>query len=148
MARTKNNKNSSPLKALMQETMKETPLKEYRINPQGEISMSDAISQIIEPYRHLADDYDSFHKLVTTACAAWNAVILPAKDREKMLTDMRALMPDEQTRKDFTAFVDELMLRKNKLFPHVKRMIIQFKVTDRGNDFHLAVASTLEKDHS
>ena len=39
----------------------------------------------------------------------------------------------------------ELMERKRKLFPDVSRVIIEHKVTDRGNDFHIAIASTMEK---
>ena len=113
-------------------------------NPEGEISISDAISKIIEPYRDAAQDYKSFHKLVTVACAAWNATILPVEKRESLLADMRKLMPDQQSREDFTEIVKELMKRKNKLYPKANRMIIQFKVTNRKNDFHIAIASTME----
>jgi hypothetical protein len=140
-----NNSGSSILQKLMREVKAKTRVTKTLVNPEGELSISDAISQIIAPYRHLADDYDSFHKLVTTACAAWNASILPADKRENMLADMRNLMPDQQSREDFTEIVKELMKRKNKLYPKVDRMIVQFKVTDRGNDFHIAVASTLKK---
>jgi hypothetical protein len=62
-----------------------------------------------------------------------------------MLADMRKLMPDQESREDFTEIVKELMKRKNKFYPDVDRMIVQFKVTDRGDDFHIAVASTLKK---
>jgi len=102
-------------------------------------------TQIISPYRDAAQDYESFNKLVTIACAAWNATILPADKRESILADVRNLMPDQQSREDFTEIVKELMKRKNKLYPKVDRMIVQFKVTDLGNDFHIAVASTLKK---
>jgi hypothetical protein len=57
---------------------------------------------------------------------------------------MRKTMPDQQSREDFTAIVKELMKRKNKLYPNVDRMIVQFKVTNRKNDFHIAIASTME----
>ena len=70
--------------------------------------------------------------------------ILPVARRESMLDDMRNLMPDRQSRKYFTAIVNELMKRKNKLYPKVNRMIIQFKVTERGNDFHIVITSTIE----
>jgi hypothetical protein len=53
-------------------------------------------------------------------------------------------MPDQESREDFTAIVKELMKRKNRLYPNVNRMIVQFKVTDRKNDFHIAIASTME----
>ena len=148
MARAKNkkkNSGSSILQNLMRDVRAKTGFTKTLINPEGEISISDAISKIIAPYRDMAQDYESFRKLVTVACAAWNATILPVEKRESMLTDMRKLMPDQQSREDFTAIVKELMKRKNKLYPKVNRMIVQFKVTDRGNDFHIAIASTMEE---
>jgi hypothetical protein len=144
----KNNSGSSILQNLMREVKANTGFTKTLVNPKGEISISDAISKIIAPYRDTAQDYESFHKLVTIACAAWNASILPVAERESMLADMRKLMPDRQSREDFTAIVKELMKRKNRLYPKVNRMIVQFKVTDRGNDLHIAIASTMEKKES
>ena len=147
MVRAKNkkkNSGSSILQNLMRDVKAETGFTKTLINPKGEISISDAISKIIAPYRDTAQDYESFHKLVTVACTAWNAAILPAEERESMLADMRKLMPDQQSRKDFTAIVKDLMKRKNRLYPKVNRMIVQFKVTERRNDFHIAIASTVQ----
>jgi hypothetical protein len=135
---------SSILQKLMREVKTKTGFTKTLINPEGEISISDAVSKIIAPYRDTAQDYKSFHKLVTIACTAWNASILPAEERESMLADMLKLMPDQQSREDFTEIVKELMKRKNWLYPKVNRMIVQFKVTERRNDFHVAIASTLE----
>jgi len=149
MARTKskkNSKNTPILENLMREVKANTGIAEALINPEGEISISDAISNIIAPYREDAPNFQAFQKLVMVACTAWNASILRSAERENMLADMRKLMPDRQSREDFTAIVKVLMKRKNKLYPKVNRMIIQFKVTDRGNDFHIAIASTMEKD--
>jgi hypothetical protein len=141
---SQNNSGSSILKKLMKEVKAKTGLTKTMVNPEGEISISDAISKIIAPYRDMAQDYESFHKLVTVACAAWNATILPVEKRESMLADMRKLMPDQESREDFTEIVKELMKRKNRLYPKVNRMIVQFKVTNRKNDFHIAIASTME----
>jgi hypothetical protein len=140
----KKNSGSSILQNLMRDVRAKTGFTKTLINPEGEISISEAISKIITPYRDMAQDYESFHKLVTVACAAWNATILPVEKRESMLADIRKLMPDQQSREDFTAIVKELMKRKNRLFPKVNRMIVQFKVTERRNDFHIAIASTME----
>jgi len=141
---SKSNSGSSILKNLMREVKAKTGFTKTLVNPEGEISISDAISKIIAPYRKYAQDYDSFHRLVMVACAAWNATILPVDKRDGMLADMRATMPDRQSREDFTEIVKELMERKNRLYPNINRMIVQFKVTDLGNDFHIAVASTIE----
>ena len=143
---TKKRKGSPILENLMQEIAAEHGVIKTLVNPEGEISISDAISKIIEPYRKAATDYDSFYKLVMLACVAWNACILPAQDRASMLQDMLATLPlDSRTRTDFMGTINSLMERKKRLFPHVSRMVVKFKVTDQGNDFHIAVASTLSK---
>jgi hypothetical protein len=136
---------SSILQKFAWEVKAKTSFTKILIKPEGEISVSDAILKIIAPYRDAAQDYESFHKLVVLACIAWNAAILPAKQREGMLAHISKLMPNQQSREDFTKIVKELMKRKNKLYPNVNRMIIEFKVTERKNDFHIAVASTIEK---
>lgn len=141
----KKDKGSSILKNLMRKVKAQTGFTETIINPEGEVSISDAISKMIAPYRDAAPHYDSFKKLVASACAAWNATLLPAAERESMLADMRNLMSDPQSREDFTAMVTELMQRKKKLYPKVNRMIVQYKVTNQRNDYHIAIASTLEK---
>lgn len=136
---------SSILQKMMRQVQSKTGFTKTMINPEGELSISDAISNIIAPYRDTAPDYQAFKKLVMVACAAWNASILPAQKREEMLADMRKAMPDQQSREDFTEIIKDLMKRKKKLYPHVDRMIVEFKVTDRGDDFHIAIASTLKK---
>lgn len=119
----------------------------YMVNPSGEISMSDAISQIVEPYRDDALDYHAFRTLVTFACTAWNASILSDDKRKEMLNAMLTALPaNKRDRSEALSLVKELMNRKNILYPDVKRLIVDFKVTDLGDDFHIAVASTLEKE--
>lgn len=141
---SQNNGGSSILQKLMREVKAKTGFTKTLVNPEGEISISDAISKIIAPYRDTAQSYSSFYKLVMIACTAWNAAILTDEKRASMLYDMRKSMPDQQSREDFTEIVKELMKRKNRLYPNVNRMIVEFKVTERKNDFHIAIASTME----
>ncbi len=111
--------------------------------------MSDAISQIIEPYTNAAPDYNSFNNLVTFACLAWNTSILPEAQRNEALGKMVDVIPGKmEDRFDTLALLTELMERKRKLFPNVTRMIMEYKVTDQGDDFHIAVASTLDKKNA
>jgi hypothetical protein len=164
MARTKNKKKTTPGEiapqpqaspdkggsSILQKLIRQVQAKtggraQTLVNPEGELSISDAIGNIIEPYRDTAPDYQSFKKLVMVACAAWNASILSAEKREEMLADMRKAMPDQQSREDFDEIIKDLMKRKKKLYPNVDRMIVDIKITDRGGDFHIAIASTLKK---
>jgi hypothetical protein len=116
------------------------------MNPDGEISMSDAISKLIEPYQDDDYDYETSRKLVTFACVAWNASILPKEMQDEMVGRLLdSVASNDKHRSGLLDLITALMARKRNLFPDISRMIVDFKVTDLGNDFHIAVASTLEK---
>jgi len=120
---------------------------EYQINPKGEISMSDAITQIIEPYTDDAPDFRSMQNLVTYACAAWN-ISVSTDDEQNAVNALFSKLPiRKKNREETLALLHTLIERKRKLFPDVTRKIVDFKVTDRGDDFHIAVASTLPKEN-
>ena len=107
--------------------------------------MSDAISQIIAPYKDDAPSYEAFSKLVGFACIAWNTSLLPPEKQLESFNKVLALFDDPDLRIDMFALLMALMARKEKLFPHVSRMIVEHKVTDQGQGFHIAIASTLEQ---
>ena len=151
MARTKNKRhkqNSQPiLENFMQKVAAKKGKREYQINPKGEISLSDAITQIIEPYTDDAPDFRSMQNLVTYACAAWN-ISISSDDEENSVNALFAMLPiKKKDREETLALLHVLIERKRKLFPDVTRKIVDFKVTDRGDDFHIAVASTLPKEN-
>ena len=39
-----------------------------------------------------------------------------------------------------------LMSRKKQLYPNMNRYIIDYEITDKGTNYHLTVASTLQQD--
>ncbi|MEW6029544.1 MAG: hypothetical protein ACOYZ8_09840 [Chloroflexota bacterium] len=134
------------LENFSEEVMSEHKDMKFLLNPKGEISMSDAISQLIEPFRDDAPNFDSFSNLVTFGCIAWNTSILSENQRNEALEKMIDLIPGKmEDRLEILNLLGELMERKRRLFPNNTRTIIEHKVTDRGNDFHIAIASTMEK---
>ena len=147
MSRKRKKKGVSPiLKDLADKVTAEGKIEKFLFNPKGEISMSDAISQLIKPYKDDAPDYNSFSNLVTIACIAWNTSNLPEKTRDEAINKMLAVIPGRtEDRLEMLGLITDLMDRKRKLFPNVSRIIMEHKVTDRGNNFHVAIASTLEK---
>jgi hypothetical protein len=149
MARTKNKRHKKDSKPLLENFMQKVASKKgkrkYQINPKGKISMSDAITQIIEPFADDAPDFRSMQNLVTYACAAWN-ISVSTDDEQSAVNTLFAKLPIKQKERNETlALLHALIERKKKLFPDVTRKIVDFKVTDRGDDFHIAVASTLPK---
>ena len=151
MARTKNKRHKKDSEPLLENFMEKVAGKkgktEYQINPKGEISMSDAITQIIEPYVDDAPDYRSMQNLVTYACAAWN-ISISTEDEQNDVNALFSKLPTrKKNREETLSLLHALIERKRKLFPNVTRKIVDFKVTDRGDDFHIAVASTLPKEN-
>ena len=126
MARKRKTKsNKSILKELGQRVTAENKNAKFVINPQGQVSMSDAISQLIEPFREDAPDYDSFRNLVTFACLAWNMSIMSNEEQDDMLNRIIATAPRNlEDRLDLLELITELMDRKKKMFPNVSRMIV------------------------
>lgn len=102
MARTKNKKKDKPgeiapqaqasqdkgglsiLQKMMRQVKAKTGFTKTMINPEGELSISDAISNIIAPYRDTASDYQSF-KAMGNARAEVKAVagmVAPSNDED------------------------------------------------------------------
>jgi len=150
MARKRKSKtNKAVLETFAHKLTSEDPKMKFKINPKGEISMSDAISELIEPFKEDVDDYTGFRNLVTYGCIAWNAANLPVKEQDDLINKMLAAIPHNmEDRLELLGLITELIDRKKKLFPNVSRMIVDFKVTDQGKNFHIAVASTLEKQEN
>src|SRR3970040_1882639 len=137
MSRKRKKKGVSPiLKDLADKVTAEGKIEKFLFNPKGEISMSDAISQLIEPYRDDAPDYNSFNNLVTIACIAWNTSNLPEKTRDEAINKMLAEIPGrKEYRLEMICLITKLIDRKRKVFPNVTRMIMEYKVTDQASNF-------------
>ncbi len=105
------------------------------------VKMSEVLKEFVAPYREFANTEEAFRKLLVTAVIAWNAALFSAKERKAHLEKILVAFPEE-VRADARAIVSELVERKEKFFSEYKRMIIDYKVTDIGEDYHLVVVST------
>lgn len=147
MPRKRNTKhNESILKEFAQQVQAEHGNIKYALNPKGEISMSDAISKLIEPYSDDAPTYDAFNNLVTFACIAWNATLVSKEKQDELIDKMiQSVHKNIEDRLEILQLITDLMDRKKKLFPNISRMIMKYKVADQGSGFHIAIASTMEE---
>jgi hypothetical protein len=119
---------------------------ELRTPPPQLGRISEALRQLVEPYRHEADSLDSFKTLVALGALAWNFALLPEAERDQYLMDgMRKLdAPDLEM---LQSLLEALMRRKQQLFPHDRRMIVSSEVTLTPAGYHITVAS-LRPDES
>ncbi len=109
-------------------------------NPPGEIKMSKVLRQFVEPYWHIPNTEEAMRQLLTTALVAWNTALQPEENRADNLKQIAAALPEE-ARKYFYPIVEEMIERKNKYFAEYDRMILDFELIDRGDDYHITVMS-------
>jgi hypothetical protein len=112
-------------------------------NARGQVKMSEVLSEFIEPYERMAKTEDAYNRLLSVAVVAWNAALLPDRQRHELITTMinAAKTPDADEAK---LVIQELISRKDKYFPDIKRFIISYELTMTREGPHISVASTLE----
>ncbi len=150
MAKRNRHKKVSALPALIENIQADSELKSRQvvINPPGEVKMSEVIAELIQPFREEASSLPEYHWLVTLSCVAWNTANLPAEKRMGAINsflDEFSAMP-ARDRQEITQIALDLVRRKVALFPDNRRMIVDFKVTETKNDYHVAVASTQQPE--
>jgi hypothetical protein len=88
--------------------------------------------------------------LFTLGSLAWNLSIMPKKSRRKELeTALKKVMKGQDTESiEVTrVFIEELIERKEKLFPDNQRMIMSFDLHSAGSGrYDISVASTIPQD--
>lgn len=101
---------------------------ELIFNPPGEIKMSEALQALVEPEWYDCKTEDAMRRLLTLGMTAWNASLLDAVKRTALLDKLAQTLPVE-LRADFPLVVEPLIHRKEQLFPHVKRPMLNFQLT-------------------
>ncbi|HID86163.1 MAG TPA: hypothetical protein EYP55_02155 [Anaerolineae bacterium] len=109
--------------------------------------MSQVLRDFVEPYLEFADTEEAYRKLLTLAVLAWNASFLSEEERQDMIDRVLSeglSEADDELKAGLKSIVNMLIRRKEEHFAAYTRRIIDFDVTDTGEGYHLAVASTLE----
>ena len=150
--RRRHKRRQKPLEGLKRK-LEQGPLQgqEFVIEPSGEVKMSEVLMAFIEPYIESASTEEAHRKLLMLAIMAWNAALLPEEDQQDMVDKAVEAIPAASwaMRAYMRAIMSELIERKKTYFSEYTRMIIDFELTDMGGeDYHLSVASTLEKPPS
>ena len=110
--------------------------------PRGEVKMSEVLREFIEPYADDADTDESFKKLLTVAVIAWNASLLPDKDRQDLIDKTITILQPE-LRQEMKGILERMIQRKEAHFGHIRRMIIDCQIEMTTKGWHVIVASTL-----
>jgi len=135
--------------ARLKRRVRQGPLGDQKIivEPKGQVKMSEVLEDFVEPYRDEIDDtLEVQRKLLSVAVLAWNAALLPEKERREMVDDVVKTVlkkASAEEKQDFWDMVGEMIERKLAHFSGYKRTIIDFDLVDTGRGFHLTVISTM-----
>ncbi|GJD15199.1 hypothetical protein RIVM261_001550 [Rivularia sp. IAM M-261] len=119
------------------------------MEPEGYEKISDVIIQFLQPYVVKLRSPKEYEKLLVIGILAWNASLMAPSEREKMIKDVASKgmgNADKETLQGMREIVNELIERKQKHFPDIKRYITNYKLKQTGKDFHLSIVSSLSMD--
>jgi len=117
------------------------------VNPQSQEKMSDVLGDFVAPYERSAETKEDYERLLTLGITAWNAALLPAAERSRMLDEVLGKgLPGlpKNLQRDVRALINELVERKLTHFAANRRAIVDFTLVETHDGYHLSVASTLE----
>jgi hypothetical protein len=108
--------------------------------PKDDLRLSERLVDLIAPYREQGLTSQRYELLIGAAATAWNLSLLPEAERPEALR--RAFRNAKVTDLEAAAeVIVTLMRRKEQLFPHDRRTILSWEVSELGNQFHVSVAS-------
>jgi hypothetical protein len=109
--------------------------------------LSEVFLEFIAPFSEHADTDEAYRKLVTTAAFAWNIAVSPKAEQQKLsevFVNTVVGMAGEEWRKDTRDVLMSLVRRKKLYFASDKRYIVDYRLTDTGKGYHLAMASVVQ----
>lgn len=106
-----------------------------------EEKLSDKLWVVIEPFKEYANSAGAMERLVAMGVVAWNISVLRTKGTPTPSINkiLGVFGSDKNVGEDI---IETLAKRKQKLYPDIHRLIIEYHLSDLGNSYHLSVAST------
>jgi len=110
--------------------------------------MSEVITDFAQPLIERVQSDEQYRKAIGIAVLIWN-IALESEDRqEKLLSEViRDLAAetgnDPEVSDYFETLGRTLLLRKRSLYSDNRRAILDYQITEDGDDLHLQVASTI-----
>ncbi len=107
-----------------------------QINNTGKIKYSKIISAFAKPLTDSTRDIETISNIFGLAITVWNIECMPAESREDELMNMKKMLKPNV----FDKNIELLSKRKQLYFSEYKFIVTNYNVTDKGDDFNIAVA--------
>jgi hypothetical protein len=112
--------------------------------PPGVEKMSEVILEFLDPYIDGDETPEKLDRLVSFGVTAWNAALVPAAERDKLIQKSLA-KTESGFQQEFLHWFGELIRRKETAFPDNKRFIISYQLTMTPDGAHLSVISSFDR---
>lgn len=123
---------------------------EVIVDSRGNEKMSAVLLKFLKPYLNTVNSLRDYKSLITLGIIAWNASLLPPEKQKEavsiQLPKIVSKMP-KNIKSDMMDIIKELMERKQKYFQGIRRLILEYTVEDKGENFDLSVVSSLIKNN-
>jgi hypothetical protein len=110
--------------------------------------LSAVFLDFIEPFREYASTDEAYQKLIAIAVIAWNATLLSKPERKELIdATIHSIVTTagEEWRKDSETTLAMLIKHKERHFADDKRFIVDYRLTETENEYHLSMASFMKK---
>lgn len=114
------------------------------------MKISQLLIEFARDFIEFGETVEDMQNHLNIACVAWNIAILPYRERkqslERIMTEFKAVTPDAEAVENFRNDMNELIKRKNKMFPAIKVSIAKATIVDEGDgDYKIYAMGIQEK---
>jgi hypothetical protein len=145
--RKKQPKHESPgMAKLKRELLRDGLVVDVRQPPPEEPKLSAALIELVSPFAPYAKTLREYKMLIGIGVTAWNLPLLEGPEREafyKQLIQPLLESGDKQMRLEAKEMFSTLLKRREQNYPDDKRLIVNYTVTENGDEYNVAVATVL-----
>ncbi len=106
---------------------------------------SEMLVKYAGPYLEGAASHEQRQSWLNIACTAWNIAVLPRHKRKRALSryleDVRRYNPGTDETRALRHDIETLMKEKRRMFPEVRRPIVEAEIIPNGDKFSIRAVS-------
>ena len=105
--------------------------------------MSEVLIEFAKPLTDECEDDEAFYLAIQISVLTWNLSFFPLKERKKLIDEfINKCVNDNREIKTTREILSKMLERKEKNFPDIKRMIIDFQISYTNGKPYLNVMSS------